>query len=159
MKKNQELWTVESGCYSDHQVMAVFEDEATAEAWAEALRHESGGYNTDAYVGRLTLYRIPPHLVTTWQMHVELWDDGRMQPKGPWSRTEYPLTCLYGPPPKRPRVRYVRAPCHKNLGGRLEVIGDSEMAVAKVASERIAMWKAGAWAGPGHDEIKEEALA
>ena len=151
----KSIYAVSSGCYSDYGVHAVCEDKATADAWVSAMQADSGGYHTDARVERLDFIPagVEPFRVTTWSQNVELWDDGRTETRGLWSRTELAAGMLLGIPPSRPRVRYVRAPCHKNLGGRLEVTGDSEEMVAKVVGERVAMWKAGAWAGPQHSEI------
>lgn len=155
--KNGKLYTVESGSYSDHSILAVFDDKETAELWRSALAGDPESWHTDAYLGEIDL--VPkgtrPRKVTTYRQHVELWDDGRTETVGVQSSSDYPIAGN-GFPPKRPRVRYVRAPCHHGLGGRLEVEGASEKAVLKTVSERIAMWKAGAWAGPGHSEINEE---
>lgn len=153
----KRIFTVESGSYSDHAVLAVFDDEATAKAWRDALVTEDEGWHRDAWVGNIQLIPagMKPFKVTTWQQHVELWDNGETETKGPWSRTEYPISMLSGEPPKRPKVRYVRAPMHNDKGGRLEVVGSTEKSVVKVVSERIAMWKAGSWAGPKHREVNE----
>lgn len=157
MKGLREIFTVEAGCYSDHTVLGVFDDEATATAWCEAIKSNPDGWHTDAWVGRIALVEAgtKPVKVTRWTQYVELWDDGTVDTKGPWSNTDYPISSLFGLPPKRPKVRYVRAPVHNSKGGRLEVVGNSEKVVAKVVSERIAMWKAGAWGGKGHQEINE----
>jgi hypothetical protein len=96
-----------------------------------------------------------PKLVTTYFQSSELSDSGEYQIGEVQTETDYPIASLWGTPPKRPKVRYVRAPCHNDKGGRLEVRGASKQAVLKVTSERIAMWKAGAWAGRGHQEIEE----
>lgn len=157
----RELWTVESGSYSDWRIHAVFENEEDAETWAAAIRGEEGGWHSDASVGRLTLVPagVKPRRITTWEMEAELWDDGRVLNERVHSYTEYPITALHGPPPKRPCVRYVRAPIHGGYGGRIEVRGATEKSVRKVFSERVAMWKAGSWAGPGHAELVEPADA
>jgi hypothetical protein len=157
MKGLREIFTVEAGCYSDHAVLGVFSDEATAAQWCEAIKTDPDGWHRDAWVGRILLVEsgVKPTKVTRWMQHVELWDDGRTETKGPQSQTEYAIATLWGLPPKRPKVRYVRAPVHNDKGGRLEVVGDSERVVVKVVSERIAMWKSGAWAGRGHGEINE----
>lgn len=149
------LWTVETGSYSDHAVHAVFERKEDAKAWAAHLRAHKNGWDRDAYVGEMDL--VPsgtaPFDVTTYSRAAGLWDDGRVEMHNMVIETS---PALYGPPPARPYVRYVRAPCHKGKGGRVEVRGASEESVNKVLSERIAAWKAGAWAGRGHSEIVEE---
>lgn len=120
--------------------------------------------NAEGYYGSPEIEFFPiikagtkPHKVTTFFKNVELWDNGQVSDAREWSVTDWAITGIYGSPPNRARVRYVRAPCHQNKGGRLEVVGNSAEVVAKVANEKIAMWKAGAWGGPRHGEILEEA--
>ena len=153
----RELFAISSGEDSDYSVRAVCEDEATAKAWADAIAAVKDGWHQDARVERMIF--IPagtaPYQVTEYSQNVELRDDGSIETRGIITKTDYPITALYGQPPYRPHVRYVRAPCHNNIGGRLEVRGSTEQSVAKVVGEKIAMWKAGAWGGPGHDEIIE----
>lgn len=145
-----QAYMVTSGEYSDYHVLGVFEDKATAEAWAGGCRVEE-----ILFIKAGT----PPKKVTEYWQHVELWDDGRVDRNEMHSNTGLVISMYNGIPPSRPRVRYIRAPWHDGRGGRLEVRGDSAEAVAKVVSERIAMWKAGAWAGPNHREIIEEDAA
>lgn len=155
MKGIRTLFTVESGCYSDHRVHAVFEDEQTAIAWQSAMNSDEDGWNRDAFIGSIVIIETgtKPKKETVWRMNTELWDNGTTDSRGADFISSYPTDSMYMPPPKRPAVRYVRAPVHKDLGGRLEVVGATREAVEKVTSERIAMWKAGAWAGKGHEEI------
>lgn len=150
--KPKVIYAVTSGCYSDYRVLAVFTDKSTAERWAKALASES-----DSWVEEFDLVQrgIAPFRVTTWQQNAELYDDGRVDIGELRSSDEWAINTLYGIPPIRPQVRYVRALCHDNRGGRLEVRGAVRRAVLKVVSERIAMWKAGTWAGPKHDELIE----
>ena len=158
MKGFKKIWVVEQGSYSDYRVLAVFEDEATARAWANAINADGGRYGEEAEVSEMDLVTkgTKPEKVTTYRVYATLWDDGTVEDADNLrSDSDFPITALYGVPPKRPRVRYVRAPCYNNRGGRLEVIGSSAQSVMKVVSDRIAMWKAGAWAGPEHKEIIE----
>lgn len=149
------MWMISTGEYSDYRICAVCADKSTAENWAAAMNGES---KYDTYrvetVGLIDSGE-PPSKVTHWRVNVELRDDGQVEQRGPFSNTNWKWASYDGLPPTRPHVRYVRAPCHNNMGGRLEVWGDDEQKVLKVMSERIAMWKAGAWAGPGHSEIIE----
>jgi len=152
----ETMWTVESGEYSDHRVHAVFSDEKTAKAWCDAL-NKCNDYYFDSYrIGRLMSVPsgMKPEKVTTFNTSVELWDDGRTERRD-YDITEYPIEMWDGMPPVRPAVRYVRAPCHQGQGGRLDVKGASRESVDKVVSEKLAMWRAGVWAGPKHKEINE----
>jgi hypothetical protein len=153
------VFAVSSGSYSDYSVLAVFEDEKTADVWAKAISDREDSYNTDARVERMTF--VPsgakPEIVTEFFQHVELPDGGEPQYGELRSLQSYGIDQYYGFPPTRPQVRYVRAPCHNNKGGRLEVRGNSERVVRKVVSERVAMWEAGSFGGPTVPEVIEEA--
>lgn len=153
----RQLWTVESGSYSDWRIHAVFETKADAKAWAAHLRGMPDSWLSDADVGRLTLVPkgVAPFTETTYSLMAELWDDGRVGREWSNVRTESAIDHMGERPRPRPRVRYVRAPVHANKGGRIEVEGSDEQAVRKVYSERLAMWKAGAWGGPNHQELIE----
>lgn len=154
---HKQIFVVSDGEYSDYTVLAAFDSEETAERWAQALRNDSDGWHNSARVESLTLIDSaePIEKRTTYRQNVELWDDGTTDTKGVFANSHFPVG-YFGPPPVRPIVRYVRAPCHKNKGGRLEVTANSEAAVRKVVGERMAMWKAGAFGGPGVNEINEE---
>jgi hypothetical protein len=137
-------FAVSSGSYSDYSVHAVCEDEATAERWAEALRSDSEGWHSDAVVEELPLIAAgtKPAKQTTVHLSQTLWDDGHEEERHVSETSEYPIVSLYGPPPRRPSVRFVRAPIHKNRGGRLEIRGRTESAVLKVYGDEIRMWRA-----------------
>ena len=80
-QKVQQLWTVESGSYSDWRIHAVFESEADAEAWAANLRGLPNAWHSDASVGRIALVPrgVAPYSVTTYYLLATLWDDGRIE--------------------------------------------------------------------------------
>lgn len=159
--KLKTIHIIEHGEYSDYSVDAAFEDEATANAWAKAMnaaKGENGScYDYEVRAFPLVPAGTKPFQVTTYQQTVELWDDGRINDRGILSTTDWAIGAYRGIPPRRPYVRYVRAPYQESAGGGgiLQVIGDNEKAVAKVTGEKIAMWKAGAWGGPGYPEIIE----
>lgn len=150
------LYGLSAGEYSDYHVMAMFEDEATAKAWEAAINADEEKRYMGARVESFMLVPagMAPCKVTVHRYSVDLWDDGSIAAPRTWSSTGWAIEggCT---PPIRPRVRYVRAPTHNGLGGRLEVEGDNEQTVAKVAGEKIAMWRAGAWGGPSRNEILE----
>lgn len=142
------IHAIASGSYSDYTVHAVTTNKRTAETWAKALRR--GGESSDPYPrsdARVEeIYLLgpdeKPFMQTTWTAMVELWDDGREDKPRVSSLAEYVIDTLWGTPPARPQVRKVRAPMHRNLGGRLEIRGRSERAVRKVLGEQLRLWRA-----------------
>jgi hypothetical protein len=157
----KEVFCISSGEYSDYQVLAVCEDKATAEAWIAALHNDEDGWYRTARLESLPVI-VPgakPEKERQYSQHVELLDDGTIKSGDIRLHCDFPVGGYGSPPPVRPLVRYVRAPCHHGKGGRLEVRASTAEAVAKVVGERIAMWKAGAFGGPRHEEINEEVTA
>lgn len=144
MKGIRKIWAISSGSYSDYTVHAVTEDKATAEMWMKALRAEEDGCNGDATVEEILLVEsgVAPFKATSWNLSVDLWDDGREDELCVRGTSTYPIAMWGDPPPPRPRVRKVRAPIHRDKGGRLEVFGATEKAVRKVGNEQILMWRA-----------------
>lgn len=137
------IYAISSGSYSDYRVLAVCEDEATAEAWAKALREEPDGWRTDANVESMLMLEagepvIKRHCVDLRQ---ELSDNGTERPYNVSESDEYEIGSIQDAPPKRPSVRFVRAPMHNGKGGRLEITGQTLKAVMKVYSEQYAVWK------------------
>ena len=163
----KSIFAVSSGSYSDYRVLAVFETKKDAEIWAKELTEAKVSYDgveadypllpEGAQVEEMLLVPkgVAPYKVTHYELRAELWDNGKVDEQDLQVNVEYAITSYEGIPPTRPRVRYIRAPCHENKGGRLEIHGDSEKKVRKVFSEKVAMWKAGQWGGPKHKEINE----
>jgi hypothetical protein len=150
------IYAVSSGEYSDYSVRGVFEDEATAKAWADAMN--SGESRYEQYrVESFTF--IPagtaPFKVTEYQKTAQLNDDGTVTAEREWDTTHWAISSYYGIPPVRPAVRYVRAPCHKGTAGRIDIRGSDQQAVRQAMSDKIAAWKSGVWAGPNFVEINE----
>lgn len=138
------LYMVSSGCYSDYSVMCVCETEEHARKLVAA--HNGGDRYDDAFIEAVELFTDTDEPVneTTHRASVELWDDGTAGDIKQW---HYSYWNFQGQehPPHRPEVRFVRAPCHKGKGGRLEIWGNEFNSVAKTASERRAAFLAGAW--------------
>lgn len=149
-KAFKHMWAVSTGVYSDYRVCAVFEKQDDAENWAQAIGDE-------ARVEQIM--HVPagvrPFKQTVYGQSANLWDNGEVVLQDVWSHTDYPIDSLFGEVPTRPKVRYVRAPIHRNKGGRVDIAGPTAASVAKVMNERIMAWKAGAWAGPECREINE----
>lgn len=136
------------GSYSDYQVYAVFPTRGSAEeALANYQATESDGWGGPDMVEAIPFYGPgdKPRQVVTHDWQINVWDDGTTSSPhahdspGPWKdqRTEWDFHQLY-PAGPRPSVRWVRAPIHNNKGGRLEVRGTDERAVAQAFSDNLA---------------------
>lgn len=137
-------YAIVSGSYSDYSVLAVATDRPTAEAWAKAVRDNKESRRSDASVEEMMLLE-PDEPVRTYHrvaLYEEWWDDGTTTAYRLNETDELPIDMLYGIPPSRPSVRFVRAPMHANKGGRIEIYGRTRKAVLKVYSEQKAMWQA-----------------
>lgn len=152
------IYSVSCGEYSDYRVLALFGDKQTAEQWANALKHDGDCWTGDAFVEEFSF--VPtgtePYKVTTHCKSIELMDDGTSKEERYWKRTEWVINALYGDPPKRPHVRYVRAPYLSGNGGLLESHGADREAVIKAVADRVRKWKAGQFGGPGVPELVEQ---
>lgn len=139
-----KVYAISSGSYSDYKVLAVTEDKKTAEAWAAALRSDPDGWCSDAEVEELTY--IPTGLgsftVTTYRASVTLWDDGKEESPYCDACTENAISVLNGPPPSRPAVRRVRAPIHRDKGGRIDITAKSAAERDHCLGEQLTLWRA-----------------
>lgn len=123
-----KLYALTHGCYSDYRVDALF----TTEAKAKEAASITGG-ETSAFL----VYDEVPAKQTSYLIQIEVRDDGTHGEPDLRVETDWPWD-MWKPPVTPPRVRFVRAPVHKDKGGRLEVHGASERAVRKVASDHLA---------------------
>lgn len=156
---DRDIWAIASGEYSDYRILAVCESKRAAQAWVDALsKQDDEDYSghSSARLECLTLLdpKAKPKKVTIYKRSADVWDNGTVTSEREWSTTGWTIT-HYETIPVRPATRYVRAPCHNGVGGRIDVRGPTAKSVAKVFSEKLAMWKAGAWAGPSYPEINE----
>lgn len=138
------IYAIATGEYSDYCIRAVSDDKAAAEEWVNALVSEDGGWHTDARIEELIFIEkgVSPTKEHYVDLSQDLWNDGAEGELRINERDEYPIASYNGAPPERPRVRFVRAPCHRGSGGRIEIRGNNTQAVMKVYSEQKAMWKA-----------------
>jgi hypothetical protein len=136
--KRRKLWALTAGSYSDYQVHALFPTKKLAEAGVEAHNKDKEAWIEGAQVETLYLYDEVPEPTTSWKYQAELWDDGLTTNEYLDSTTALPWNHLRGEAPKRPKVRYVRAPIYNNKGGRLEVYGSDEQAVKQAFSDNKA---------------------
>lgn len=139
------IFAVSRGSYSDYRVLAVFEDEADAKAWAAAMSVDGGYDHPEVEEFCLVVKGTSPYMVTTYYRSITFWDDGVIEDCGVHSSTDWAIALYDGMPPVRPHLRFVRAPCHDGRGGRLDIRGSTAESVNKVGNDRIAAWKSGAW--------------
>lgn len=150
----KQLYTVESGEYSDNAIHAVFDDKTTAEAWAKAYREYEDSFASDAEVRTIPFVSsgVEPYTRTIHSIHQTVFDDGSLDEKREW-----PITSLAPSVMDYPRLmaRYVRAPIYNGKGGRIEVRGEDLDKVRNTFAGKVAAVKDGTWGGPGNDLIEE----
>jgi len=134
MSDKKFIWVISSGSYSDYRVNAAFDSKKTAKAVAARANASEDGYR-EFWVESLPYFDDPNiQRVETLSLHCEIWDSGKVDESDPWYRIEWPFDALYEIVDCR--WRWVRAPIHKNLGGRLEVSGTNHELVRKVYGEK-----------------------
>jgi len=134
----KKVHAVSSGTYSDYRVHALFRRKRDAEAAIIQLAGSEDFYSSGSL--RVESFHLfdkgEPVVPVPWHaLRVNIWDDGRTgeveernEAKWPW---EFEATIQVD-------VRWVRAPIHKNEGGRLEVYGTDLQAVGQVFSDNRA---------------------
>jgi len=132
------MWVIASGSYSDYRVHAVCDSKKTAKTIAARANADRDGYHDD-YVIEELVYVDDPQIskVETLRLSVNIWDDGTETEDRESYSVEWPFDTLYGL--SDCTWRWVRAPMHKNKGGRLEVSGTDHERVRKVFGERRAL--------------------
>ena len=134
------MYGVSSGSYSDYRVLFMCATKKLAEAAAQALCDERGGWNTDASVESFFVYDALPKRVKVYTMQA-LVRDGKVL--GGYGRTPEPE--LYESiewewdteATKRPHVRVYKAPSTGPSAQNITVKGTSRAAVLKAYSDRI----------------------
>lgn len=133
---DQKVWVVASGEYSDYRVLCACDSKARAETVAQLLRADQDRFRSDARVESLPLVMTDPEKVRLYHASVTVWDDGRVTDEREWITTEWPFD--QWEPITPVWWRWVRAPVHKDKGGRLEIRGTDEQRVRRVLSDRKA---------------------
>ena len=148
MTATGKVWALSSGSYSDYRVLSVYPTKKEAEAAAEIL-NTSAGY--EFFAEALPTFTGEPQRVVIYGLHCNIWDDGRRKVDNIWAssgayaepeqvadRVEWDVDPLYPERVRRVSVRWVRAPIHRGLGGRLEVYGTDSEAVRKAFGDNRA---------------------
>ena len=132
MSGRRLVYAFVTGAYSDYGVEALFETRELAQM-AVDVTSESHSYSPR--IEEMWLYDEFPERIESWTMTVEVWDDGQVDEVLTRNESAYPWEHLWGIPPERPRVRYVRAPIHHDRGGRIEVYGQDRVGVQKALND------------------------
>ena len=143
----RKIWAVTRGSYSDYRVQALFATKEQAQHHLAVARGTSGDiWNRPEDIEEFDFYDEgeEPVLVTEYSRMAEVWDDGRVTQEREGVRTEWDYDPLFGRPTARPSVRFVRAPIHKDKGGRLEIRGTDKQAVDQAFSDNLAQLKVAA---------------
>lgn len=127
---------ISSGSYSDHRVFAVVQGtREQAEALAARASQGSPYYGYD--VEELLVVSPDVQQVSLLTLLIDVWDDGSAGEVRESIQTVWPFDSVYGTPDVS--RRWVRAPIHHGLGGRLEVRGTDHERVRKAYSETLAV--------------------
>jgi len=138
----KHCYAIVGGSYSDYRVYAVFRTKAAAEAALAAHQEDPGSRGSWSRPDRVEVLPFysegdAPLLITTYEMEVRLWDDGTVESEVSREYREWEYDQAYVAPP-RPLVRFNRPPVMKDRGGRLEVRGTDQQAVAQAFGDNKA---------------------
>lgn len=137
MSGKKTIWAVSSGSYSDYRVLFLCDSEELAESAAKSLYADPESWHSDARVEEMELYSRLPERVPYITFLAEIRDVG-----GVVSERSIP-TIEHEGASYEPLIpcqwRWVRAPVHHGLGGRLEVSGTDHELCRKVYGEKRAL--------------------
>ena len=131
-----KMYAVTSGAYSDYRVLCLCMSKSDAEVIAAKYRSDPQTYG-GADVASFPIVDASVEQIATHKMTCEVWDDGTTSPTREGRMTEWPFDTLNGLHPVK--WRWVRAPVHQGIGGRLDVWGTDLERVRRVFSDRRAM--------------------
>ena len=137
----RRVWALSQGEYSDYSVIALFTTKKLAE---EAAGLNNSDRWSRAFVEEFVLYDETVETVDEYKIMQDIWDADALIPEPTVTHTvKMPWAFWDGEPPKRAKVRWVRAPIHQGKGGRLEVRGRDRDAVVKAYTDNAARIIAG----------------
>lgn len=139
---SKKLYSVTSGSYSDYQVHAVFARKQDAE---QAIREAPEKGFRDGYeISEMPYFPSGalPVVATLHFISENWWDDESRTQYNERSEVVSELDPSWHTWPDRPYVRFVRAPMHKDKGGRIEITVLDDMNLArKVYSDNKVQWE------------------
>lgn len=130
---NETMWAISRGEYSDYRVLAVCASEAVAK---EQLARMGGIEYDAARLESIPLLTEVVDQVQVLRMSVTIWDDGTTSNDFTSMTETWPFDSWEPVVPVS--WRWVRAPMHKGIGGRLDVRGTDHERVRRVLSDRRA---------------------
>lgn len=133
----RRIYCVSSGAYSDYRVLCACPTKKDAKAVAAKLKTDEDGWRTDARVEEFEMVTADVEKVEILMLSTTLWDDGTETHTSERIRSDWPFDTTFddGIPMT---WRWVRAPMHKNQGGRLDVSGTDFELVRKTYSDKRA---------------------
>lgn len=128
---------ISSGSYSDYRVHAVVEGTLKdAKRLVDRANGIRDSYHDEYVVESLPVVSPDVERVSILTIQEQIWDDGGTDEHHERTNVEWPFDTVYDLADVS--WRWVRAPMHKNRGGRLEVRGTDHERVRKVFSDRRA---------------------
>lgn len=127
MSQPTEMWAVTRGSYDDYRVLCV----ASSKAVAKKISEKGPDYSVEA----IPFFDRDVEQITIYSRTCEVWDDGTVSEFREYERVEWEFDMVYPEYNVDARARWVRAPVHRNRGGRLEVNGTDEALVVEVFDE------------------------
>lgn len=128
---------ISSGSYSDYRVHAVVEGSLKdAKRLVDRANGIRDSYHDEYVVESLPVVTADVERVSILSLQENIWDDGTTTEAHERTNVEWPFDALHEQGALS--WRWVRAPMHKNRGGRLEVSGTDHERVRKVFSDRRA---------------------
>lgn len=134
MSGKKGTWVIARGSYSDYRVLCACPSKKDAKTLA--ARFNSTETYEQAGIEWLPEFDGQTERVEILLLSTTLWDDGSETEQRESFRTEWPFDGIYDHKPVN--WRWVRAPCHHEKGGRLDVSGTDHERVRRVFSDKRA---------------------
>jgi hypothetical protein len=130
------VYVVTTGSYDDLCVQCACPTEQDAQTLAARM-----GYGSEAEVLALEVHPGNVAQVSVLHMRINLYDDGSERDEYRRTSVEWPWSVWPKTTPDGAGWRWVRAPMHHGLGGRLDVWGTDHERVRKMYDDMRAMLK------------------
>lgn len=132
----QRIYAVSAGSYSDYRVLCVCPTKKDAQKVARKVRGAAESWHRDADVEEFLMVTGDVEQVPVLRLTTTLWDDGAETAYDESVSDEWHFDSIHDVVPMS--WRWVRAPCHENKGGRLDLLGTDAALVRKTFSDKRA---------------------